>query len=173
MNSVKHLSNLCYCVLLPCFSLLTHNACPTYSWFSECLLSPSKGCLMWPRRSPKVNNGWKRVQTVSNLVWWSLQKRWEVLTEEWGPMSANALQWETRTTFDTYDVLLSVIMKTCPLFQKTTTVKLQWLIWRSEGFRMPSADRLLPTTTSQSRCTFRIKPKDLNGAKDVDAACAR
>ena len=86
MNSVKHLSNLCYCVLLPCFSLLTHNACPTYSWFSECLSPPSKGCLMWPRRSSKVHNGWKRVQTVPNLVWWSLQKR---------------CRWKLRINFDT------------------------------------------------------------------------
>ena len=85
---------LCYCVLLPCFSLLTHNACPTYSWFSEWLLSPSKGCLMWPRRSSKVHNGWKRVQTVPNFIWRSFQKRWGVLTE-------NVCLWETGTTFNT------------------------------------------------------------------------
>ena len=40
-----------YVQLLPCFPLLTHNACLTYSSFPECLPSPKIWCLMWHKEN--------------------------------------------------------------------------------------------------------------------------
>ena len=49
-NSVKAFVKR-YVQLLPCFPLLTHNACLTYSSFPECLPSPKIWFLMWRKEN--------------------------------------------------------------------------------------------------------------------------
>ena len=145
-NSVKAFVKR-YVQLLPCFPLLTHNACLTYSSFPECLPSPKIWFPMWR----KENQGGAGTFHQTSILNGSPQ---------WVERSQSSFQFHMRKPLrevrnEPFDLMLLIASSSHQIVMRVSS---QWLITRSEDFRMHSEDPLQPTTTSLNRCKQLLGP---------------